>query len=104
MANLNQAASNTLYGIPQGVSSRGGQSANDEDQAAGTRRHNHWQPTLPPLACILWFVGSLFSQTVNSYVSETIPKSANRRSKYGAKTPDSNSARSDSGILVNVLL
>ena len=28
---------------------------NDQDQAAGTGRRNHWQPTLPPLACILWF-------------------------------------------------
>ena len=25
-----------------------------QDQAAGTGRRNHWQPTLPPLACILW--------------------------------------------------
>jgi len=28
--------------------------ANDQDQAAGTGKCNHWQPTLPPLACILW--------------------------------------------------
>ena len=26
---------------------------NDQDQAAGTITRNHWQPTLPPLACIL---------------------------------------------------
>jgi hypothetical protein len=28
---------------------------NERDQAAGRGRRNHWQRTLPPLACILWF-------------------------------------------------
>jgi hypothetical protein len=38
----------------QGSDCGGTGSANDKDQAAGTRRRNHWQPTLSPLACILW--------------------------------------------------
>ena len=34
--------------------------SNDQDKAAGTRRHNHWQAPLPPLPFILLFGSSIY--------------------------------------------
>jgi hypothetical protein len=39
---------------------------NDKHQAAGTGQCRHWQPTLPPLACMLWFADLLAQPCVTS--------------------------------------
>jgi len=77
---------------------------NDPDQAAGTGRRNQRQPTLPPLACILWFgditgrrrsIGHRTISAVNlqqetnlirmrSLISRLTHREPNRRTKYNS--------------------